>query len=78
MSNFRLWVFAAVARHLSFTKAGHELCVGQPAVTKYIRELEAQCGQPLLERRSNRVSLTEAGRLLYVHADAAAQQLLND
>ncbi|HET9504940.1 MULTISPECIES: LysR substrate-binding domain-containing protein [Hymenobacter] len=78
MSDFRLRVFAAVARHLSFTKAGQELFVSQPAVTKHIRELEAQYGQRLLERRGNRVSLTEAGRLLHAHAEAvaaSAQQL---
>jgi DNA-binding transcriptional LysR family regulator len=72
MSDFRLRVFAAVARHLSFTKAGQELFVSQPAVTKHIRELEAQYGQRLLERRGNRVSLTEAGRLLQAHAEAVA------
>jgi len=78
MSDFRLRVFAAVARHLSFTKAGQELFVSQPAVTKHIRELEAQYGQRLLARRGNRVSLTEAGRLLHAHAEAvaaSAQQL---
>ena len=78
MSDFRLRVFAAVARHLSFTKAGQELFVSQPAVTKHIRELEAQYGQRLLARRGNRVSLTEAGRLLQRHAEAvatSAQQL---
>ena len=78
MSDFRLRVFAAVARHLSFTKAGQELFVSQPAVTKHIQELETQYGQRLLERRGNRVALTEAGRLLQVHAEAvaaSAQQL---
>lgn len=72
MSDFRLRVFAAVARHLSFTKAGQELFVSQPAVTKHIRELEAQYGQRLLERRGSRVALTEAGRLLLAHAEAVA------
>lgn len=78
MSDFRLRVFAAVARHLSFTKAGQELFVSQPAVTKHIRELESHYGQRLLERRGNRVALTEAGRLLQAHAEAvaaSAQQL---
>jgi DNA-binding transcriptional LysR family regulator len=80
MSDFRLRVFAAVARHLSFTKAVQELFISQPAVTKHIRELEAHYSQRLLERRSNRVTLTEAGRLLQAHADAvaAAQQELSD
>jgi DNA-binding transcriptional LysR family regulator len=80
MSDFRLRVFAAVAHHLSFTKAAQELFISQPAVTKHIRELEAQYAQRLLERRGNRVALTEAGRLLQAHADtvAAAQQLLHE
>ncbi|MEJ7658153.1 MAG: LysR family transcriptional regulator [Hymenobacter sp.] len=72
MSDFRLRVFAAVARHLSFTKAGQELFISQPAVTKHIRELEAQYGQRLLERRGSKVLLTEAGRLLLGHAEAVA------
>lgn len=80
MSDFRLRVFAAVARHLSFTKAGQELCISQPAVTKHIRELETEYSQRLLERRGSRVTLTEAGRLLQAHAEtvAAAQQALTD
>ena len=72
MSDFRLRVFAAVARHLSFTKAGQELFISQPAVTKHIRELEAQHEQRLLERRGSKVLLTEAGRLLLAHAEAVA------
>ncbi|WP_151089041.1 LysR substrate-binding domain-containing protein [Hymenobacter baengnokdamensis] len=72
MSDFRLRVFAAVARHLSFTKAGQELFISQPAVTRHIRELEAQYRQRLLERLGNRVALTEAGRLLLAHAESAA------
>jgi DNA-binding transcriptional LysR family regulator len=78
MSDFRLRVFAAVARHLSFTKAAQELFVSQPAVTKHIHELEKQYGQRLLARRGNRVELTEAGHLVQAHAvavAAAAQQL---
>ena len=72
MSDFRLRVFAAVARHLSFTKAGQELFISQPAVTKHIRELEAQYGQRLLARNGSKVLLTEAGRLLLGHAEAVA------
>ncbi|OGX86589.1 LysR substrate-binding domain-containing protein [Hymenobacter glacialis] len=78
MSDFRLQVFAAVARHLSLTKAAQELFISQPAVTKHLHELEKQHGQRLLERRGNRIALTEAGRLLLGHAEAvaaSAQQL---
>jgi DNA-binding transcriptional LysR family regulator len=80
MSDFRLRVFAAVARHLSFTKAAQELFISQPAVTKHLHELEKQYGQRLLARHGSRVALTEAGRLLLAHAEAvaAAQQQLDD
>jgi len=80
MSDFRLRVFQAVGRHLSFTKAAQELFVSQPAVTNHIHELEKQHGQRLLERRGARVALTEAGRLLLAHAEAvaASAQLLAD
>ena len=69
MPDFRLRVFQSVARHLSFTKAAQELYITQPAVTKHIRELERTYAQRLFERRAGRVSLTEAGRLLLLHAD---------
>ncbi|RTQ49284.1 LysR family transcriptional regulator [Hymenobacter gummosus] len=69
MPDFRLRVFLAVARHLSFTKAAQELCITQPAVTKHIRELERGYEQRLFERRGNRVSLTEAGQLLLRYAE---------
>jgi DNA-binding transcriptional LysR family regulator len=80
MSDFRLRVFAAVARHLSFTKAAQELFISQPAVTKHLHELEKQYDQRLLARHGSRVALTEAGRLLLAHAEAvaAAQQHLDD
>jgi DNA-binding transcriptional LysR family regulator len=69
MPDFRLRVFLAVARLLSFTKAAQELCITQPAVTKHIRELERGYEQRLFERRGNRVSLTEAGQLLLRYAE---------
>ena len=80
MSEFRLRVFQAVARHLSFTKAAQELFITQPAVTKHIHELERQYEQRLLERRGNRVVLTDAGRVLLAHADevSASHQLLTE
>ncbi len=80
MSDFRLRVFQAVAQHLSFTKAAQGLFITQPAVTKHIHELERHYEQRLLERRGNRVALTEAGRLLLAHAEtvAAAHQQLED
>ena len=64
MSDFRLKVFQSVAKNLSFTKASQELFVSQPAITKHIQELEACYQARLFDRQGNKISLTEAGKLL--------------
>lgn len=69
MSDFRLKVFQSVARNLSFTQSAQELFISQPAVTKHIHELETQYGVALFERRGNRISLTEAGRVFLKHTE---------
>lgn len=63
-----LRLFAAVARHRSFSRAAEALHVSQPAVSKGVRELEAQLGSRLLERGPGGVRLTEAGDVLAGHA----------
>ncbi len=60
----RLAVFEAAARHSSFTAASRELGVTQPGVSRQIRALEQALGEPLFERRANRVLLTAFGREL--------------
>lgn len=67
--------FEAVARHLSFTKAGEELCVTQSAVSRQIRLLEAQLGVQLFERRTRAVVLTDAGHAYYGEIQPLLQQL---
>lgn len=64
----RLRVFRTVAQRLSFSRAAEELHMSQPAVSKHIRQLEAELGAPLFQRLGNRVELTEAGRLLADYA----------
>jgi LysR family glycine cleavage system transcriptional activator len=57
--------FEAAGRHLSFSRTAEELFVSQAAISRQIRELEAQTGRPLFERRHRQVALTESGvRLL--------------
>jgi len=60
----RLAVFEAAARLGSFTAAGSELGMTQPAVTRQIRSLERALGTELFRRTSNRSELTEQGRRL--------------
>jgi molybdate transport repressor ModE-like protein len=63
-----LRIFSAVAQHASFSRAAEALHISQPAVSKGVRELEAQLGSPLVERGPGGVRLTEAGRVLITHA----------
>ncbi|HEX6320054.1 MAG TPA: transcriptional regulator GcvA [Burkholderiales bacterium] len=64
--------FESAARHLSFTKAGEELYLTQSAVSRQIKELEAQLGVALFQRRHRTLALTEAGQQFY----AATAQVL--
>lgn len=74
MSDRRLQVFHAVARLLSFTKAADVLHMTQPAVTFQIRQLEDQFDARLFDRAHNKVSLTEAGLLIFEYADRIFEQ----
>lgn len=70
MADFRLTVFYAVARRLSFSKAAEELYISQPAVTKHIRELEQQYNNKLFDRKGNKIGLTPAGQVLLNHTES--------
>lgn len=63
-----LRMFAAVGELGSFSKAADVLHVSQPAVSKGIRELEAEVGEPLLDRNRSGVALTETGLRFFKHA----------
>lgn len=67
--DFRLQVFQAVAKRLNFTKAAEELFITQPAVTKYIHELEHQFKVKLFDRNGSRIKLTKAGETLLQHTE---------
>jgi DNA-binding transcriptional LysR family regulator len=63
----QLRVFAAAARHQSFSKAADELHLSPPAVSMQIRELEEQVGLPLFDRSGRQVALTVTGEYLLVY-----------
>src|SRR5262245_32865819 len=66
--------FESVARHLSFVRASEELGVTTTAISKTIKQLEAQLGVRLFNRTTRSVALTEAGaKLLGTLAPALAQ-----
>ena len=67
--DYRLHVFRTAAKRLSFTKAGEDLFISQPAVTKHIHELERQLNIKLFERSGTRLKLTQAGTILLKHSE---------
>lgn len=56
-----LRAFVAAARHANFTRAGEELGIRQPAISRYIAELEKEIGIRLFERSRRAARLTPAG-----------------
>ncbi|WP_404340062.1 LysR family transcriptional regulator [Sphingomonas sp. MMS12-HWE2-04] len=59
-----LRAFEAAARHLSFTRAGLELCVSQGAVSHQVKALEERLGVPLFRRLPRGLALTDEGLAL--------------
>lgn len=66
--------FITACRYQNFTKAAEELHLTQPGLSKAIRELEAQCGAPLWERRHNALTLTAAGKVFLEQAQKFQEQ----
>lgn len=67
--NFKqLEAFIWVAELQSFTKAARQLYMSQPAVSFQIKALEDNLKVILFQRGDKKVTLTEAGRLLYPEA----------
>jgi DNA-binding transcriptional LysR family regulator len=71
----RLLTFREVARLGSFSRAGEELSLTQPAVSQQILSLERQAGTRLIDRGPGGIGLTAAGELLLGHADAVSGRL---
>ncbi|WP_028300189.1 LysR family transcriptional regulator [Oceanospirillum beijerinckii] len=60
----QLQVFKAVYERQSYSKAGDELGLTQPAVSSQVRQLEQAIGQPLFEYVGRRLFCTAAGERL--------------
>jgi LysR family glycine cleavage system transcriptional activator len=59
-----LAAFEAAARHLSLTKAAEELNVTPGAISKQVRALEDELGNPLFLRRHRALELTREGETM--------------
>lgn len=63
--------FVCIAEVGGFTEASRRLDRSQPAISRRIHELEHSLDAVLFERVGRRVALTDAGRALLPHAEAA-------
>jgi LysR family transcriptional regulator, regulator of abg operon len=72
-----LKIFSAALDEGSLRGAARLLHITQPAVTKAVKELEAQLGAQLLTRIRTGVAATAQGQVLYEHSKRAVQELQN-
>jgi len=63
-----LAVFVRAAESSSFSRAGRELNLSQPSVSRIVGELEARLGVKLLLRTTRRITVTDAGALFLERA----------
>jgi DNA-binding transcriptional LysR family regulator len=74
LSARQLGAVLAVAEYRSFVAAANALKMSQPALTRTIKQVEAELGVPLFVRSTRQVSVTDAGKEFAAHAE----RLLND
>ena len=70
-------IFYNVAKWKNITKAANELLIGQPSISKAIKNLEDQIGCQLFIRSKNGVILTEEGKVLYDQVKTAIEIIEN-
>jgi DNA-binding transcriptional LysR family regulator len=70
-----LSVFTRVAESGSFSRAGRELGLSQPSVSRIVGELEARLGVTLLLRTTRRITVTDAGALFLDRAREILSQI---
>jgi LysR family transcriptional activator of glutamate synthase operon len=71
----QLRYLVALADERHFTRAAAREHVAQPALSQQIRSLERELGQPLVERTTRKVAMTQAGEVLVARARRALAEL---
>lgn len=71
----QLEIFVAIAGSGSFSKGAETACVTQSTVSQHIATLEDLCGVRLFDRTGRGAILTEAGKVMLVHARQVLKSL---
>ncbi|WP_221567799.1 LysR family transcriptional regulator [Alkalihalobacillus sp. TS-13] len=61
----QLEYFMVICEELHFSRAAEKIMVSQPNLSQQIKLLESELGVPLFNRIGKRITITEAGELLY-------------
>lgn len=72
-----LKAFISIQKYQSFTKAGEELGLSQPAITQKVSRLETTLQTALIIRQKKRVLLTDDGQKLLIFAKEAVEHQKN-
>ena len=75
MEIHQLTYFVAVAETGSFSRAAERCNIAQPSLSQQIQKLEQELGEPLFDRLTRRVVLTDAGRSLLPRATTILAEL---
>jgi DNA-binding transcriptional LysR family regulator len=65
----QLRILKAIATEKNFTKAAEVLYISQPSLSKQIKTLEKNLGITLINRESNKISLTENGKVFLQYSE---------
>lgn len=70
----QLQVFICITQEKTITAAAEKLFLSKPAVSMSLSELEKQLGQPLFERKNNRLFINDLGKQLLPLADEQVER----
>jgi DNA-binding transcriptional LysR family regulator len=71
----QLRIFWTIAHSDTLTKAAKQLGLAQPSLSQQLSKLETTAGARLFERRSNQMTLTEAGNFLMPKAELVLRNM---
>lgn len=72
----QLQFFRKTAELENISRASRELFIAQPALSKAIKDLEAELGTTLFDRSGKKIFLNQSGKVLYKHAQQIQDNLL--
>src|SRR5688572_14275082 len=69
--------FAAVAKHMNFTKAAQQLHTSQPSLSRHLKVLESNYKVRLFTRKGKGIELTDEGAEFLTYIESILAQLQN-